>query len=956
MAAETSSRRLDKFVRSVVAETTNGCSAPVVQIVRTVVRLVLAKTSQREPWFTPKEKGRMIQSFKKTAQVLQAVTDDHSTEQIVAKYWLDLELCKMMQGSFEPPAKPAAATSPLFVGWLSKFFSRARAKLDGRVLYSLQKGCKTDWPRLAASREQAALDSHKEAVGKPHGGLPPEMFEEIVKESKAVARRAPKSQTKMMPSTHSNLQAKYGLGAKSLFPLLELPTKETDPAVSGTHFYLHRVSQAFDDWKQSTFDLSIEGVVDRVKEWENAQRGIGPTPSDRDVDAAIAVVTSDRSPELRSLRVVEDGYSFNVPSHAAYLAQEVFGLLFFETSVEEWATIHKSDALAHQPRSLAKLAAQAYITQVRKAYHVRYLRRINPQIHDVEVVSLAEPTKFRLITKMDGYGVTAMQPLQGQMLSAWKKHPSSTMLHDNLQPLFERMFGLVNYKVVFDFIQTLTITSAIREQVLKDYKLYGISGDYKSATDLLKKHATLAALSGFSDFIGYDIALLFHQEGFAFYPDGDVVRVRDAQLMGHPLSFPLLCIINSAVLNRTLAKWIDESPTWFDRKIRKFLAPLINKGKVINGDDIAFVAPASLYALFEPTAAEVGFKISVGKNYRSETHIMANSQLFRFTGVSAPGQVTVNRQMYFNQRLLTGLNVKRSGQEGEASLARPTEIKNELNRTLDNISWLRVIVPDVMGRWQKEWYSRTFRPNWYLPVHLGGMGIDPKYAPPSLKITRDQRYMAARFLHEPRLGLYYSTGSKATVKQIDYLCSIETFTFVPGSTVLPAHQVARTDVNVGWMARAAAVAHASFEKDPEVKDEVLISQALRRIPKSSRRLKPMSLSGIESYSTGQWVATRTLPCPPLRPLVQRTQLEYRWPEDGPTRELVLLERDTTAHFGWSRGKTGWTPVTAEQFEHGVRERWAFAPFSPADYSLTHWGSLLDTPEWPGIVIDPPLWA
>jgi len=85
------------------------------------------------------------------------------------------------------------------------------------------------------------------------------------------------------------------------------------------------------------------------------------------------------------------------------------------------------------------------------------------------------------------------------------------------------------------------------------------------------------------------------------------IPVCRGQMMGHILSFPLLCLINKAVSCMALPP---------DRFIR------------VNGDDVLFAASPREYREWEIHTKNVGLKKSVGKNYYSRDMAMINSEVY----------------------------------------------------------------------------------------------------------------------------------------------------------------------------------------------------------------------------------------------------------------------------------------------------------------------------------------
>jgi hypothetical protein len=98
---------------------------------------------------------------------------------------------------------------------------------------------------------------------------------------------------------------------------------------------------------------------------------------------------------------------------------------------------------------------------------------------------------------------------------------------------------------------------------------------------------------------------------------------------------------------------------------------------------------------------------------------MINSQLFEVRGSH------MQRVGYLNQRLLFGNNIK------EATSTTPVMIAQSLNEMVRYCPWAACSIPFAMGRFDLSWFGR-FRPNWYVPVHLGGIGLNRSIGPVEL--------------------------------------------------------------------------------------------------------------------------------------------------------------------------------------------------------------------------------
>jgi hypothetical protein len=337
---------------------------------------------------------------------------------------------------------------------------------------------------------------------------------------------------------------------------------------------------------------------------------------------------------------------------------------------------------------------------------------------DAKVVSIAEPGgKYRILSKGSGYLYSYVQPIQGALLSSWKGRAESTMLDQDLT----------------DHVST------IWRNRYPDFQLLA-SVDYKSATDLLQRHGSFEAASGIPE-PWRNIVQASLCQGRLIYKDGSVIVQGEGQLMGHPISFPLLCTINLSCYRSALNRWANlsdwDSPEWFLRK------EYVNRAEhtvIVNGDDMLFPCNDLLYQIFCEECAKVGFRFSAGKNYLSTSYCLINSQLFRRRGD------VFSRIHYLNQRLILGKCLK-SG----VSIATPDQIAKCTSEMVRALPWTTCVVPSIMRRWSGKFRGQS--PNWYIPKHLGGFGMDIDLAPPSLRITRTQRQVAALFVRDPKLVL-----------------------------------------------------------------------------------------------------------------------------------------------------------------------------------------------------------
>lgn len=472
-----------------------------------------------------------------------------------------------------------------------------------------------------------------------------------------------------------------------------------------------------------------------------------------------------------------------------------------------------------------------------------------------KIVDVPEPAKFRILSVGDGYWYTYFQPLQGHMLTKWRETPFATMKKSDLTDQVNRIDVNVPF---FEF---------------------WCSGDYEAATDLLQKDCCTAALAaGWRKHVPFTKeALLSMSSSILKYPDGTIIWNVEGQLMGHPLSFPLLCVSNLAAYRVAVKRWrkemVNELYDDFRMKIGKFSAgdrqtkftlliselseihrraDLIRDNVLVNGDDILFKSDEKLFRLFRIATAEIGLKISVGKNYFSKLFCMINSQVFMRKGLR------MARVGYLNQRFLYGLNIKSQNFVGSS----PTQVHEGLNAMFGTAPWTTRALPLVMSRWANL-FKGAFRPNWFLPLHLGGLGVDPKFGE-KISYTREQRVLAAQFVHDPKLNLVRETKMKpATINAI--LSPSLSMRLVPKLSV-----PTRSEADNSYQAWVGRLNYCERIHNPTKPVEITGTRLLRYMKKWE---KPLSPAKVDYYSKCEWRCDTLPPPPPLSSLRYRPLMD-----------------------------------------------------------------------------------
>jgi len=141
-----------------------------------------------------------------------------------------------------------------------------------------------------------------------------------------------------------------------------------------------------------------------------------------------------------------------------------------------------------------------------------------------------------------------------------------------------------------------------------------------------------------------------------------VQQQTNGQLMGHVLSFPVLCLANYLIFkwtyrvynNNKYVEYMDSFNPLDDQfNFKEEPIPVVK----VNGDDILFCCLPEIYELWKKETAKNGFFPSVGKNLFSPEIAQINSELFdiRFDGTIGEERVReIRRVPILNMGILVG--------------------------------------------------------------------------------------------------------------------------------------------------------------------------------------------------------------------------------------------------------------------------------------------------------------
>lgn len=337
-----------------------------------------------------------------------------------------------------------------------------------------------------------------------------------------------------------------------------------------------------------------------------------------------------------------------------------------------------------------------------KTFWIRVIKKAKQEIPLVEPVALSEALKVRMITKGPPFLYTSMRNL-------WKH------IHNNLRrhPTFELIGKPVNAELILN---------AMGARLEEDEEY--LSGDFQSATDLIKTDATRI--------VADEVAKVFKIEGTEkelfirslvdhIFGSGKQVA---GQLMGSITSFPILCIIVA-----TACRWAAEVTS--GKQI-----PLRNLPLRVNGDDNLMRCKKGTQAIWRIICKSYGLIESVGKTYASREFLEINSMTFErlsepydflYTN-SDTGRVSVRKQWfrqngYINAGLLYGLK-RSTGRVGAGDLgSQYDDISIRARQLLEMCpKGMEEKVMKMFLNKHRKFLSSLNLP-WYIPQWLGGLGL-----------------------------------------------------------------------------------------------------------------------------------------------------------------------------------------------------------------------------------------
>lgn len=217
---------------------------------------------------------------------------------------------------------------------------------------------------------------------------------------------------------------------------------------------------------------------------------------------------------------------------------------------------------------------------------------------------------------------------------------------------------------------------------------------------------------------------------------------KNGQLMGSPLSFPILCLANLGLYLEV----IKDDPRPLYEKL---------KGVLVNGDDMLYVAPESLWDKHVSLGNRVGLIMTPGKAYKHRVFANANSTCFHYDlskEDATPWQID-----FLNTGLLFGQNKvlqKDTGLDEDEQSNAVSVINQLLKGALPGRQ--KPLLKSYLNRHKEKISKECAGRNLFIHTSLGGMGVTPPLGW-SWKFTERQRISASARVAE--MGPYADFGS-----------------------------------------------------------------------------------------------------------------------------------------------------------------------------------------------------
>ncbi len=516
---------------------------------------------------------------------------------------------------------------------------------------------------------------------------------------------------------------------------------------------LYLVNSLFQGWKKGLLPLDIPAFD---KTMEKHRLALCETNGDVDEEILDDVyrITSDLLRGFRFRAVEEEG---KLPSTSATIEFSRADGGSFRSLVNEWYGKSGNGCLIARALDSSISHLSGYI---RLGEEVKEVRAYGPTAYE-----LKEKEKSHLLSSILDplevlpYGV--LEPLKIRTITrpSYRTHWGLRSIQSQL---LQFLNGFKSFRITGDSNRehlSAHIQPVVQENAVKLTKL--ISGDFQGATDTLKAAVTKvvwevigtkgipwwAYYKGLNSLcntkIYYDDRCMPKIEKTSPYRNFQPTRnlevgtQSNGQLMGNILSFPILCIANYCAYHMAVETYEDLELRVWDVMKRYPVR--------VNGDDILFRADSELYRIWRCCIKDVGFSLSLGKNFAHSGFCQINSQLFRVRYDIFGVPVGSERIPFFNFGQLTGRKKGMASEDCRINFHQSSycdqrtfeEKVQELGSVSKNFSDLSEgcpsdLLPSV-NKLKAYWFVRRYGgivssgnqlPLLTLPPEMGGLGLD----------------------------------------------------------------------------------------------------------------------------------------------------------------------------------------------------------------------------------------
>jgi hypothetical protein len=304
----------------------------------------------------------------------------------------------------------------------------------------------------------------------------------------------------------------------------------------------------------------------------------------------------------------------------------------------------------------------------------------------VKTYAICEPLKVRMITKGESLPYYYSKYFQKGMFKYLRKFPQLSLVGESVTT--QHIHDLISRHNYLRNKNTGKTSSLYHPLNFTKW----VSGDYSAATDSIALKITMTAFEALlaSQQIPEEEKNILRSVIYAskvHYPKESSVykawetewneldkkksklkddieffiRQKCGQLMGSPLSFPILCIVNLVSYSIALHTYLTE-----EFGIDTYI-PFEELPVLVNGDDILFLTNDIFYKYWIDSITKVGFQLSIGKNYIHESLLTINSQCFEVTGsvLTDPSNLKIEMIPFLNIGLMTGQSKLRARDKTE---------------------------------------------------------------------------------------------------------------------------------------------------------------------------------------------------------------------------------------------------------------------------------------------------